>query len=278
MLPRPTKPTVATVSLRRRVGAHGLDLAPGRRPRRARRSTAAIWNSSSSTSSSVTPVCAVLLAWRRNSSIRPSAAVIAITSRLRSRVRERAAAGPHAPRHRREVVLELGRDRVGVGGRRGRRTRRRASPDASPVPLGAARSRPWCARGQTAGSTTDVHAGGAAVGHARLAPHLDRERHVHQRVAEPQQVRGVVGQRVELGTGRGTPWPLRGAGTRRRRTPAARPSCSRAAWRSARARTRGTSRRTARGRRTRRGGWPSSVSSLRTDRDRCGRARWYSAT
>src|SRR5262245_10223333 len=38
-----------------------------------------------------------------------------------------------------------------------------------------------------------VHAGCAAVGHAGLAPHLDRERRVHERVAEPQEAGGVLG-------------------------------------------------------------------------------------
>src|SRR5579884_2365383 len=47
---------------------------------------AAIWNRSSSTSASVTPARVDAATWIRNSSIRPRAAVIAITSKLRSRV------------------------------------------------------------------------------------------------------------------------------------------------------------------------------------------------
>src|SRR6185295_11720158 len=43
-----------------------------------------------------------------------------------------------------------------------------------------------------------VHARRAAVGYARLAPHLHRERHVDERVAQPQQTFGVIGQRVEI--------------------------------------------------------------------------------
>ena len=115
-----------------------------------------------------------------------------------------------------------------------------------------------------------VHAGGAAVGHPRLAPDLDRERHVHERVAEPEQVRGVVGQRIELVLVEVLASPPRAGGTRRRRTPAARPWCSRAAWRNAPARTRGTSRRTARGRRTPQEGSPSLRLLVRTAADRRG--------
>ena len=60
------------------------------------------------------PSVAVLAACSRNSSIRPSAAVIAITSRLRSRGLSAPLAGPHAPGHRGDVVLKLGHDRVRV--------------------------------------------------------------------------------------------------------------------------------------------------------------------
>ncbi len=83
-----------------------------------------------------------------------------------------------------------------------------------------------------------VQARRSAVGDAGLAPHLDRERCVHQRVAEPEQAGGVVGQRVEVEAGRGRPWRRRAAGRRRRRTTGARPWCSTAAWRSARSRSR----------------------------------------
>ena len=45
----------------------------------------------------------------------------------------------------------------------------------------------------------DVHGGRTAVGHPRLTPHLDRERHVDQRVGEPQQTLGVVGESAKAG-------------------------------------------------------------------------------
>ena len=80
-----------------------------------------------------------------------------------------------------------------------------------------------------------VDGGRAAVGHPRLAPHLDRERHGHERAEQPQQALGVVGQRVQVELLEVRPSPPRAAGTRRRRTPGARPSCWRGAWRSARA-------------------------------------------
>jgi hypothetical protein len=47
---------------------------------------AVIWNSNSSSSSAVTPARGLAAAWSLNSSIRPSAAVMARTRRLRSRV------------------------------------------------------------------------------------------------------------------------------------------------------------------------------------------------
>ena len=43
----------------------------------------------------------------------------------------------------------------------------------------------------------DVEGGRAAVGHAWLVPRFDRERHVDQRVAELEEVAGVVGEVVE---------------------------------------------------------------------------------
>ena len=73
--------------------------SPRRRP--ARRSRRRPWNSSSSSSSSVTPARDRAPAWSRNSSIRPSAAVMASTSRLRSRV----VSGP--PRAQTPQALEV---------------------------------------------------------------------------------------------------------------------------------------------------------------------------
>ena len=91
---------------------------------------------------------------------------------------------------------------------------------------------------------------GAAVGHPRLAPHLDGERHLHERVAEPQELGRVLGQRVERVLVEVVERVGRAAGRPRRRTSASRPWCWPAAWRSARTRCAGTRwRRTARGRR-----------------------------
>ena len=77
----------------------------------------------------------------------------------------------------------------------------------------------------------------AAVGHPRLAPHLDRERHGHQRVEQPEQVLVLVGDAVELDAASRYAVPsARAAGRRRRRTPGARPWSWRGAWRSGRPR------------------------------------------
>ena len=73
---------------------------------------AAIWNNSSSSSASVTPVC--------GDAARVEHELLHPAERRRHRHHEQAAiaggerafARPHAPRHRRHVVLELGRDRV----------------------------------------------------------------------------------------------------------------------------------------------------------------------
>src|SRR5207237_7257356 len=50
------------------------------------------------------------------------------------------------------------------------------------------------------GLDDNVHGGGAAVGHSLLPPHLDGERGVDQRVAQPQKPSGVLrqGREVEL--------------------------------------------------------------------------------
>ena len=48
-----------------------------------------------------------------------------------------------------------------------------------PVLPATPRSPPW-ARPSHGRFDDDVEAGGAAVGHPRLAPHLDRERHVDE--------------------------------------------------------------------------------------------------
>ena len=72
-------------------------------------------------------------------------------------------------------------------------------PTALPGPDAAATGRAaWPADGAGSDRRLDQHvdAGRAAVGHPRLAPHLDRERDVDQGVAEPQQVLGVIGQRA----------------------------------------------------------------------------------
>ena len=71
--------------------------------------------------------------------------------------------------------------------------------------------------------------------------------------ATAERVR-LLGQRLEVELVEIEPWRRRDAGRRRRRTPGARPWCSTVAWRTVRARSRVTSRRTARDRRRRREG------------------------
>src|SRR5262245_28305175 len=192
MLPRPTKPTVS-MSASGRLGAfgpHGLDPAAGGDGRGG----AAIGGD---LEHHLVDLLVADAGARRTARVQAKLVHPAEGGRHCHHEQapvtraQRAAAGPYAPCHRGEVVLELRGSGVGVSGR--------------PVDVGVAEHAPphcsCCAEflglfhspASDRRFDDDVHGGGAAVGHVRLSPHLNGERHVHQRVQEPQDVPGVVG-------------------------------------------------------------------------------------